>query len=138
MKLRRSNRPEVRGFLDDGTEIMGDLHFSDVLHFHGKLTGRVISDGELVVGEKGFIDGDVEVGTLTLSGTVQGNIFAQHRVHIQSTGRVQGDVCTPILKVDEGANWEGRIKTNREMSGGNDRLLIEHESPLARGAGIGG
>jgi cytoskeletal protein CcmA (bactofilin family) len=113
MKLRRFKPPEVRGFLDDGTELIGDLRFSDILHFHGKLKGRIISDGELVVGESGVIEGDVEVGVLTLSGTLNGNIIANQKVHLLSTGRVRGDVCTPILKVDEGASWEGTINTGR-------------------------
>lgn len=113
MKLRKFNGPEVRGFLDEGTELTGDLRFSDILHFHGKLKGRIISDGELVVGESGIIEGDIEVGVLTLSGTLHGNILAKQKVHFLSTSRMHGDVSTPILKVDEGANWEGSINTNR-------------------------
>ncbi|MFQ5674655.1 MAG: polymer-forming cytoskeletal protein, partial [bacterium] len=102
---------ELRGFLDQGTEIIGDLRFSDVLHFHGRFNGRVISDGELVVGESGVLEGDIEIGSLTLSGTIKGNIVARQRVHLLKTSRVIGDVCTPILRVDEGTNWEGSIST---------------------------
>jgi len=112
MKLRKFKVPEVRGFLDDGTELTGDLRFLDILHFHGKLKGRIISDGELVVGESGIIEGDIEVGVLTFSGTLNGNIVAKQKVHFLSTGRVCGDVSTPILKVDEGARWEGAINTD--------------------------
>ena len=129
MKLRKFNRPEVRGFLDDGTELIGDLRFSDILHFHGKLKGRIISDGELVVGESGIIEGDVEVGVLTLSGTLCGNIVAKQKVHFLSTGCMQGDVCTPILKVDEGARWEGSINTKRPKAENTTKQSVVEESP---------
>jgi cytoskeletal protein CcmA (bactofilin family) len=71
MKLRRFNGPEARGFPDGRTELIGNLRFSDILHFHGNLKGRIISDGELVVGERGTIECDVEVGVLTRSGTLR-------------------------------------------------------------------
>jgi len=111
MRLRKKPPVEVRGFLDDGTEVIGDLRFSDVLHLHGRIKGRVISDGELIVGEKGVIEGDVEVGILTLGGMLIGNIIAKKKAHFLNTARIRGDVTTPILRVDEGAVWEGSITT---------------------------
>lgn len=116
MRLRRSKPLEVKGFLDNGTEIIGDLKFSEILHFHGKLKGRIISDGELVVGENGIIEGDVEVGILILSGTLHGNIVAKQKAHLLNTSRVYGDIRTPILKVDEGATWEGTISTTQSVT----------------------
>jgi cytoskeletal protein CcmA (bactofilin family) len=109
MRFRKEPSVEVRGFLDEGTEVIGDLRFSDVLHLHGHIKGRVVSDGELVVGEKGIIEGDVEVGILTLGGTLIGNVTAKKKAHFLNTARVRGDVSTPILRVDEGAEWEGSI-----------------------------
>lgn len=113
MKFRKAKPVEVRGFLDEGTEVVGDLRFSEVLHLHGRIKGKVLSDGEIVVGEKGIIEGDVEVGVLTLGGTLIGNIVAKQKAYFLSTARVRGDVCTPVLRVDEGANWEGSITTGR-------------------------
>lgn len=113
MKFRKAKPVEVRGFLDEGTEVVGDLRFSEVLHLHGRIKGKVLSDGEIVVGEKGIIEGDVEVGVLTLGGTLIGNIVAKQKAYFLSTARVRGDVCTPVLRVDEGARWEGSITTGR-------------------------
>ncbi|MCS6816446.1 MAG: polymer-forming cytoskeletal protein [Blastocatellia bacterium] len=115
MRFRREPAVEVRGFLDEGTEVIGDLRFSDVLHLHGRIKGRVVSDGELVVGQKGVIEGDVEVGILTLGGTLIGNVIAKKKVHFLNTARIRGDVSTPILRVDEGAEWEGSITTLAEV-----------------------
>jgi cytoskeletal protein CcmA (bactofilin family) len=114
MRFHKIKPMEVRGFLDDGTEVIGDLKFSEVLHLHGRISGKVLSDGELVVGEKGVIEGDVEVGVLTLGGSLIGNIVARTKAHLLNTARVRGDVCTPVLKVDEGASWEGSITTVSE------------------------
>lgn len=114
MRFRKEPAVEVRGFLDEGTEVIGDLRFSDVLHLHGHIKGKVVSDGELVVGEKGIIEGDVEVGILTLGGTLIGNVIAKKKAHFLNTARIRGDVSTPILRVDEGAEWEGSITTLAE------------------------
>ncbi len=127
MKLRKESPAEVRGFLDEGTEVIGDLRFTHVLHLHGHIKGKVISDGELVVGEKGIIEGDVQVGILTLGGTLLGNVVAKKKAHFLHTARIRGDVSTPVLRVDEGAMWEGSISMFDETA--------HSVEPVARAAG---
>ncbi|MCS6804254.1 MAG: polymer-forming cytoskeletal protein [Acidobacteriota bacterium] len=130
MKFRNLKAPQVRGFLDLGTEIVGDLRFSDVLHLHGRLKGGIFSEGELVIGEHGLVEGNVEVAVLTLGGTITGNVVATEKIHLLSTGRVQGDIFTPILKVDEGAMLEGVVNTIRPNEKEPSTLIREPKSSI--------
>jgi cytoskeletal protein CcmA (bactofilin family) len=125
----KQRQPDI-GVIDNGTELVGDLKFSDLLKFYGRIKGRVFSEGVLVVGESGFIEGDVEVGMLSLSGTLIGNIMATQKVHFLQTARVQGDVCTPVLKVDEGASWDGTISMSRLKPIGQVRVESEKEEEV--------
>jgi len=130
MKLHKTRPVEVRGFLDDGTEVIGDLKFTEVLHLHGHIRGKILSEGELVVGEKGVIEGDVEVGVLTLGGTLIGNVPAKNKAHFLSTARVRGDVYTPVLRVDEGACWDGSVNTSEQQ----EEKKFQHLTHAASGA----
>ena len=105
---------DISGFLAEGTEVQGEIRFKDVLRVDGKITGKVISERELVVGESGVVEADVEVGTLSVSGKVTGNIHVKEKLEIHPTGRVVGEVTLekPNLVIHEGGVFEGNIDMN--------------------------
>ena len=99
---------DFNGFLDAGSHVTGDLHFEDTFRIDGKFTGNVVSDGDLIVGERGDVDGEVKVRRVFVSGTVRGALRAAERVEITAAGKVMADVYTPSLTIDDGAYFEGR------------------------------
>jgi cytoskeletal protein CcmA (bactofilin family) len=70
----------------------------------------------LTVEESGHLDAEIEVGVCIIYGSVHGNLTARSKVEIRRTARVQGDVITPVLLVEEGATFNGLIKMGQEIS----------------------
>ena len=105
---------DISGFLGEGTEIHGEVRFRDVLRVDGKIGGKVISEKELVVGESGEVEAEVEVGILSVSGKVTGTIHIKEKLEIHPTGRVIGDLTLekPNLVIHEGGVFEGNIDMN--------------------------
>ncbi len=99
---------DLNGFLDTGSHINGELRFETTFRVDGKLTGIVRSAGDLVVGDGGEVEGEIEVGQLFVSGVVRGTIRASRRLQITPTGKVFADLETPALIVEDGALFEGR------------------------------
>jgi cytoskeletal protein CcmA (bactofilin family) len=99
---------DLDGFLDAGSHVEGDLRFENTFRIYGQLTGKIVSDGTLVVGEGGRVVGEVSAGQVFVSGRVEGSIRAQKRVQISGTGKVQADLETPTLVIEDGALFEGR------------------------------
>ena len=99
---------DLNGFLDAGSHMQGELHFEDTFRVDGKLTGKVVSSGDLVVGERGEVDGQTEVGRVYVSGTLKGSVRAATRIEITAGGRLLGDIETPTLVIEEGGFYEGR------------------------------
>lgn len=108
--MKMKGKGQLNGFLDAGSHLRGELGFEDTFRVDGKLTGGAVSDGDLFVGEKGIVDGDVRVGRLFVSGRVEGTVVAKHRVEIAAGGRLNGEVVTPCLVVEEGAFFDGQSK----------------------------
>jgi cytoskeletal protein CcmA (bactofilin family) len=107
MKLKATSAGDLNGFLDAGSHIQGELRFDDTFRIDGRLTGKVVSEGDLVVGVGGEIEGEVRVGRVFVSGTVRGRIQASRRLEIAANGRVYADLETPSLVVEDGAFLEG-------------------------------
>ena len=105
---------DLNGFLDNGSNVSGELRFQTSFRVDGKFTGTVISEGELIVGQGGEVDGDLRVGQVVISGTVSGSIRAARRVHLSPTGKLLADIDTPVLIIDEGGFFQGRCSMVRE------------------------
>lgn len=111
------------GWIGRGIEVKGDITFADRLQVDGKSTGKLTSDsGTLIIGESGQLDAQVDVGVCVVHGELRGNLVARSKLEIRRTGRVHGDVITPVLLVEEGAVFNGAIRMTQEASG---RVLEE-------------
>jgi cytoskeletal protein CcmA (bactofilin family) len=107
---------DLNGFLDSGSDVEGELRFKTSFRVDGKFTGKVASEGDLVVGEEGEVDGDLRVGQIFVSGTVRGSIRAVRRVQITPTGKVFAEIDTPTLIIEDGATFEGHCSMARETA----------------------
>lgn len=109
MRLKpESRQSDLNGFLDHGSDVHGELRFATSFRIDGKFTGTIMSDGDLIIGEGGEIEGDLHVGQVFISGTVRGTVRAVRKIRITSTGKVFADLDTPVLAVDEGAFFQGQ------------------------------
>jgi len=105
------------GWIGRGIEVTGDIVFADRLQVDGKVTGRLASEsGTLVLGETGHLEAEVDVGICVIHGSIHGNLIARSKVEIRKSGRVHGDVITPVLLVEEGAIFNGAIKMGQEAA----------------------
>lgn len=105
---------DLNGFLDSGSNVTGELRFQTSFRVDGKFSGTVISEGELIVGQGGEVEGDLRVGQIVVSGKVGGTIRAGRRVHLSSSGTLLADIETPVLIIDEGGFFKGRCSMTRE------------------------
>lgn len=105
--MARQRGGELNGFLDAGSSIQGELHFEDTFRVEGKLSGKVVSRGDLVVGEGGEVDAEVQAGRVFVSGILKGRVEAA-RIELAPGCRVNAELVTPSLVVEDGAFVQGR------------------------------
>ena len=68
-----------------------------------------VGDHSLLIGPGATVTADLIGKTVTISGTVTGNVTASEKVQLQPTASVDGDIVTPRLIMAEGAVIKGRI-----------------------------
>ena len=74
------------------------------------------------MGAGGRVEARIRAGTLSIAGTVVGDVEVRDRLVLESTAVLQGDVETASLRIEEGAILEGRI-TMRKASAGEKAPL---------------
>ena len=67
----------LTAFIDQGSEFEGKLSFRDTVRIDGKFCGEITSENTLIVGESGEIEADIFSKTVSISGTVSGNVIAE-------------------------------------------------------------
>jgi len=116
---------ELNGFLGEGTWVKGEIRFTDTLRVDGKVTGKITSERELIVGQSGEVEAEIDVGSLSVTGKVSGTIKVKERIEIHPRGRVYGELklTAPNLIIEEGGIFEGSI----DMSTPSDTASQDEE-----------
>ena len=129
MSRWRKSEDIVGGFLDHGTEVSGELQFSNTLRIDGNFRGSIIGEDRLIIGEQAVVHADIKVGDIEIRGQIYGNVEVQHQAEILSTGLLQGDLRSAVLIIQAGATFEGRSYKSDNGLRANEKERPSEEPP---------
>jgi len=90
-----------------GTVIEGTLKVYHDIRVDGIIKGKIYIEGDLIVGNSGSIEADIEVVSTKIGGKVVGNLSAKERIELEENASVVGDIKTKDLVINEGALFHG-------------------------------
>jgi cytoskeletal protein CcmA (bactofilin family) len=135
-QLKVNDEDTGQGRISRGVEVSGDVLFADALQVDGKVNGKVMSEsGSLIIEQTGDIHADIDVGVCVIRGSLHGNLNARARVEIYKTARVQGDISTPVLLVEEGAVLSGAIAMGKDGARLPDGIRLQEDEEISKGKG---
>ena len=103
-----------------GLKIRGEITGSSDMYIDGDVQGKVrVGSGRLTIGASGRVQADIEAREIVVNGVVQGNLKAADRVHLGSSGSVEGSVVTPRIGIDDGARLRGKVETSTGSGASN-------------------
>jgi cytoskeletal protein CcmA (bactofilin family) len=103
----RTFTPAPSGILSQGVSITGSVKFTKELLVDGEVEGTIDSGGVLTLGEHSHVRGEIRTKSVTVKGSVEGNIVATERCELQAGCTLLGDIDAPRLVVDEAASFRG-------------------------------
>ena len=90
--------------------IKGDVLGEEDTVIEGRVEGRIeLKNHHLTIGANGDVQGEVSAKQVTIVGRVSGNVVASERIELRDSGRLEGDLNTPRLLVQEGSQINGKI-----------------------------
>lgn len=91
-------------------KVTGDIESSEDLLVEGEVNGTItLAENELVIGNAGKVQANIEAKTIRIEGEVQGDIVGRERVVITASGNVQGNVSAPRVMLEDGGRFKGSI-----------------------------
>lgn len=107
---------EVATTVGKDVEVRGDVRGPGGVRVEGVVTGSIETDGPVVVGEGGTVDGSVRGSVVVVLGRVRGDVRTGGHLEIGPRGKLVGDVTVDSLRVHKGGVFRG---TSR-MSGADE------------------
>jgi cytoskeletal protein CcmA (bactofilin family) len=103
---------KMNSIIGKGCKVTGTIDVQDgTLRIDGDFEGSVnCPGGTVVIGKGGKIKADIKVSSAIVGGTVNGNIDAREKIELQAGSRLEGDIKTRRLVIDEGVFFEGSCR----------------------------
>jgi cytoskeletal protein CcmA (bactofilin family) len=124
--FNKNKQPPIKSLIADGTEIQGNLSFSDGLRVDGIIVGNVLAAEAvasiLVISDSASITGAITADHIIINGTVKGPIHARRMLELQPKARIEGDIEYAALEMHQGALIAGQLRP----------MLIGEEKPTLK------
>ena len=108
MAQKRDNSSSVDvSILSTGVKVEGKLYSEGNMRIDGKVYGDITVNGNLTLGERSEIEGDVKAQNITISGNIEGSASVSEKLIMESTAGLKGNITAKILVIEEGAKFDG-------------------------------
>lgn len=101
-------------FIGRQTRISGGLIVGQLMRIDGIVEGEVTTSSQanskIIVGRTGYIKGSIRAAHIVVSGSVEGDLFAEESIHVTPYGRFVGTLKAPKIKVERGALIRGSFE----------------------------
>lgn len=108
-----SETPAVN-MIGKGTSIKGDIRSDGDFRVDGILHGTIQSNGKIVVGISGSIEGDINCQNADISGQVKAILRVKEMLSLKATSKMTGEVYTSKLAIEPGARFSGTCNMEDE------------------------
>ena len=105
--MKKTENTAVVNMIGTGTTINGDIQSKGDIRVDGTLKGSVTTEGKVVLGIDGVIEGDVVCKNADVSGILKAKITVSQLLSLKTSAKLNGDITTNKLSIEPGAEFTG-------------------------------
>lgn len=105
--MKKTETSAAVNMIGAGTTITGDVQSKGDIRVDGTLKGSVSTEGKVVLGREGVIEGDVACKNADISGTLKAKITVSQLLSLKASSKLNGDIITNKLSIEPGASFTG-------------------------------
>ena len=115
MSKQSYSTQEGLGYLGEDLLIQGTVYSEKKIVVSCTVEGSLHGDQEIIVSEKGNVNGKIEGNVVVVAGKINGDMLVHERLEVNSTANLHGEVHVPSgqLLIQEGAYMEGQCITSK-------------------------
>ena len=113
--------------IESSTSIKGDIVSEGDFRIDGTLEGSIKTNGKIVIGKEGLVNGGVSCNNADVEGKIKGKLFVSETLNLRSTCHIEGEVLIGKLMVESGANFNASCSMNKEGKKADIQLVSKLE-----------
>jgi len=98
---------DIFGKLNITGTIVGNSKAAEIYADNAKITGEVVSEGAVKIGQSSVIIGNISAKSAVIAGAVKGDIDVQGPVILDASAIVMGNIKSKAVQINNGAVIEG-------------------------------
>jgi cytoskeletal protein CcmA (bactofilin family) len=102
--------PDRLNVIVEGSKVIGDMITESNLRIDGEVRGNVSSASKVVIGKNGSIFGNLTCADADIEGDIIGLIKVDSLTILRATAKIDGEITTAKLQVEEGAQFSGNCR----------------------------
>ena len=115
-------------------KISGEVTGSEDLIVQGSIDGEIkLPENTVTIGEDGRVKARVEARVIVVEGTVEGDLYGGEQVEILQQGNVNGNIVSPRVGLEDGAQFKGNIDMSPRTSASKGSATPASTQPAAKG-----
>jgi cytoskeletal protein CcmA (bactofilin family) len=91
-----------------GAKLEGTVVSAGSLRIDGQIKGQVNADGDVMLSPQSAVEADIRAQNVSVAGRFKGSIVVKGRAEIARGGRVDGNITSKTLVIEEGAIFQGQ------------------------------
>jgi cytoskeletal protein CcmA (bactofilin family) len=91
-----------------GARLDGNVVSAGSLRIDGQVKGQINADGDVTLSPQSQVEADIRAQNVTVAGRFKGNIVVKGKAHLARGGRIDGNITSKTLVVEEGGLFHGQ------------------------------
>ena len=102
--------PRNTATIGKAVKVVGQIFTKEDLYVDGDVEGTIESqDNKVTVGPNGRVQAGIKAREVVILGQVKGNVEAADKVDILKDARLEGDIVSSRISIEDGALFKGSI-----------------------------
>jgi cytoskeletal protein CcmA (bactofilin family) len=102
--------------IGEGVAVEGTLKTLGDIQINGAFKGKLVTEGDVVIGEHANVEADISAQNVHIAGCVLGDVSAIHKLEVLETGEIKGNVSSSALVIEAGGVLKGSSKMHETES----------------------
>ncbi|NLB34279.1 MAG: polymer-forming cytoskeletal protein [Elusimicrobia bacterium] len=106
-KRKKNIFGKIETLISQDTLVEGTIEAVGTLRIDGTVKGGIRKADGVIIGETGFIEGNINAEGVSLAGRIKGNVFSETSLELLKGSVLMGDIETARLSIADGAHFDG-------------------------------
>lgn len=115
-----------------GARLEGNVVSAGNLRIDGQVKGQINAEGDVALSPQSQVEADIRAQNVSVAGRFKGNIQVKAKAHLARGGRIDGNITSKTLVVEEGGVFHGQSIMDGSAAPSGDRTQAVTQKPEER------